>query len=210
MGQLGWALSRASGLYVAIKAVTDTLDLTTTVDLPGHSFPIAMPDGPSPGLRINQSALAQELAVIEARLPLVAPFASANRLDRVTRDAPSRRLTVVSAGKAWLDLCQALDDLGLDAAKCRALGLRVVKLGLVWPIDAAFVREACLGSAEVLVVEEKRAFIEEQLARIFYGSANPPALTGKRWPAPRNRGARSRHGAPRAGDALGRAGHAGR
>ena len=55
----------------------------------------------------------------------------------------------------------------------------MVKLGLVWPIDAGFIREACLGSAEVLVVEEKRAFIEEQLARIFYGAANAPALTGK-------------------------------
>ncbi len=182
MGQLGWALSRASGLYVAIKAVTDTLDLTTTVTLPGHAFPIPMPDlagRPSPHLRLNASALMQEEAVIDHRLPLVSPFASANRLDRVSHDAPRPRLTVVTAGKAWLDLCQALADLGLDEDGCRAIGLKVVKLGLVWPIDAAFAREACLGSAEVMVVEEKRAFIEDQLARIFYGSANAPVLTGK-------------------------------
>ena len=89
---------------------------------------------------------------------------------------------MVTAGKAWLDVCQALADLGLDEAKCRAIGLRVVKLGLVWPIDASFIREACGGSAELLVVEEKRAFIEEQLARIFYGSANAPALSGKSEP----------------------------
>ena len=181
-GQLGWALSRFSGLYVAIKAVTDTLDLTTTVTLPGHGFPIAMPDmagHPSPHLRLNVSALQQEEAVIEHRLPLVAPFVSANRIDRVSHGTAGARLTVVSAGKAWLDLCQSLADLGLDEAACRKIGLRVVKLGLVWPIDASFVREACLGSAEVMVVEEKRAFIEEQLARIFYGMANAPALTGK-------------------------------
>jgi indolepyruvate ferredoxin oxidoreductase len=181
-GQLGWALSRFSGLYVAIKAVTDTLDLTTTVTLPGHGFPIAMPDmagRPSPHLRLNASALQQEEAVIEHRLPLVAPFVSANRIDRVSRGTAGARLTVVSAGKAWLDLCQSLADLGLDEAACRKIGLRVVKLGLVWPIDASFVREACLGSAEVMVVEEKRAFIEEQLARIFYGMANAPVLTGK-------------------------------
>ncbi len=185
MGQLGWALSRSSGLYVAIKAVTDTLDLTTTVELPGHTFPIAMPEpaaGASPNRRINMSALQQEAAVIERRLPLVAAFASANRLDRVSHDAPQRKLTVVSAGKAWLDLCQALADLGLDADKCRAIGLRVVKLGLVWPLDAQFARRAIGGSGEALVVEEKRAFIEEQLARLFYGRADAPALSGKATP----------------------------
>ncbi|MDE8654002.1 indolepyruvate ferredoxin oxidoreductase family protein [Novosphingobium album (ex Liu et al. 2023)] len=185
MGQLGWALSRASGLYVGLKAVTDTLDLTTTVTLPGHAFPIAMPElppGSSPNLRIAMSALQQEQAVIEQRLPIVPLFASLNRLDRVTQDAPDRRLTVVSAGKAWLDVCQALADLGLGAARCRAIGLRVVKLGLVWPVDAGFLREACGGSGEVLVIEEKRAFIEDQIARIFYGRADAPALSGKTAP----------------------------
>ncbi|MFA7601961.1 MAG: indolepyruvate ferredoxin oxidoreductase family protein [Novosphingobium sp.] len=182
MGQLGWALSRASGLYVGMKTVTDTLDLTTTVTLPGHGFAIHMPDlagRPAPNLRQNMSALQQEEAVIEHRLPIVPLFASLNRLDRVSHDAPERRLTVVTAGKAWLDVCQALADLGLGAAECRAIGLRVVKLGLVWPLDAAFAREACGGSAEVLVVEEKRAFVEEQLARIFYGRADAPVLSGK-------------------------------
>jgi indolepyruvate ferredoxin oxidoreductase len=186
MGQLGWALSRASGLYVGMKAVTDTLDLTTTVTLPGHSFPIHTPDlgfGTSPNLRQNLSALAQEQAVIEQRLPIVPLFTALNPVDRVSHDAPDRRLTIVTAGKAWLDVCQALADLGLDdEAKRRAAGLRVVKLGLVWPLDVAFIRQACGGSAELLVVEEKRAFIEEQLARIFYGTANAPALSGKAAP----------------------------
>jgi len=184
-GQFGWALSRASGLYVAMKAVTDTLDLTTTVTLPGHSFPIALPEipaGPSPNLRIAMSALEQERMVIERRLPIVPLFTALNRIDRVSHGASGARLTVVSAGKAWLDLCQALADLGLDQAGCAALGLRVVKLGLVWPLDAAFVRQACGGSAEVMVVEEKRPVIEDQIARLFYGRADAPALSGKTAP----------------------------
>ena len=184
-GQYGWALSRLSGLYVGMKTVTDTLDLTTTVTLPGHDFPIHLPElpqGASPNLRIAMSALAQEQAVIEQRLPIVPRFTALNPLDRVSHDAPAPRLTVVSAGKAWLDLCQALADLGLNADVCRSVGLKVVKLGLVWPLDAAFIRQACAGSAEVLVVEEKRAFIEEQIARILYGSANAPALSGKHAP----------------------------
>jgi indolepyruvate ferredoxin oxidoreductase len=184
MGQLGWALSRASGLYVGIKAVTDTLDLTTTVTLPGHTFPIHRPEvSGSPNLRLAMSALEQEAGVIEQRLPIVPQFTALNRLDRVSHEAADRRLTIVSAGKAWLDVCQVLADLGLDdEARRRALGLRVVKLGLVWPLDAAFVREACGHSAELLVVEEKRAFIEEQLARLFYGRADAPVLTGKTLP----------------------------
>ncbi len=183
-GQLGWALSRASGLYVGIKAITDTLDLTTTVTLPGFSFPILMPEvhGISPNLRLAMSALEQEAAVIEHRLPIVPHFAALNRLDRISHDAPTRRLTIVSAGKAWLDVCQALADLGINQATCREIGLRVVKLGLIWPLDAAFAREAIGGSAEALVVEEKRAFMEEQLARIFYGRADAPALSGKTEP----------------------------
>lgn len=186
MGQLGWALSRASGLYVGMKAVTDTLDLTTTVTLPGHQFPIAMPDVPggiSPNLRLNASALMQEQAVIEQRLPIVPLFTALNPVDRISHDCSQPRLTIVTAGKAWLDTCQALADLGLDDAAARAAaGVRVVKLGLVWPLDADFVRRAVAGSAEVLVVEEKRAFIEEQLARILYGRANAPTLSGKTTP----------------------------
>lgn len=183
MGQLGWALSRLSGLYVSLKAVTDTLDLTTTVTLPGHGFPIQLPEITSfLNLRIAMSALEQEAAVIEHRLPVVPRFSALNRLDRVSHDASERRLTVVSAGKAWLDVCQALADLGLTDERRRKLGLRVVKLGLVWPLDGAFLRDSCGGSAEVLVVEEKRAFIEEQLARTFYGRADAPVLTGKTLP----------------------------
>ncbi len=186
MGQMGWALSRASGLYVGMKAVTDTLDLTTTVTLPDHTFPIAMPDlgdAQSPNLRIAMSALQQEQAVIEQRLPIVPKFAALNALDRVSHDTPERNLTIVSAGKAWLDVCQALADLGLDDDENRrAIGLRVAKLGLIWPMDPKFAREEIGGSREVLVVEEKRAFIEEQLKQLFYGMANAPQITGKHEP----------------------------
>jgi indolepyruvate ferredoxin oxidoreductase len=184
-GQFAWAMSRNSGLYVGMKAITDTLDLTTTLTLPESSFPIAMPAGP-PGVmlhsRAGSMALEQERMVVEHRLPQALRFAAANRLDRVTHEAPNARLTIVTAGKAWLDVCQALADLGLDAGGCRDLGLRVVKLGLVWPLEPDFVRSACAGSAELLVIEEKRPLIEEQLARLFYGTANAPALVGKHEP----------------------------
>ncbi|MDE2404154.1 MAG: indolepyruvate ferredoxin oxidoreductase family protein [Sphingomonadales bacterium] len=181
-GQLGWALSRASGLYVGVKAVTDTLDLTTTVTLPGIDFPIHLPPQQPVNLVRNASALMQEAAVLDRRLPQALAFARLNPFDRVTQDAPARRLTVVTAGKAWLDTQQALADLGLDDAACRAIGLRVVKLGLVWPIERHFARAACESSVELLVIEEKRPVIEDQLARLFYGTANAPRMSGKATP----------------------------
>ena len=180
-GQLGWAMSRSSGLYVGFKTITDTLDLTSTVTLPERDFAIAQPEPSSVRLNTRQHmfALEQEALVVDHRLPMAQRFAAANRIDRMTRDAPLRKLTVVTAGKAWLDVMQALADLGLDAAQCRAMGLRVAKLGLIWPLEPGFVRSELTASGELLVVEEKRPVIEEQLARLLYGTAKAPVLTGK-------------------------------
>lgn len=187
-GQLGWAMSRHAGLYVGLKTITDTLDLTSTVSLPPSNFPIhAAAPLIDADLHIarGMTALRMEELTVEHRLPAAQAFARANAMDRVTRDAPRRELTIVTAGKAWLDTCQALIDLGLDDARCAALGLRVVKLGLVWPVEPLFARAACEGSREVLVVEEKRPLIEEQLAGLFYAlpAAQRPSMSGKRTPA---------------------------
>ncbi|MFM5931043.1 MAG: indolepyruvate ferredoxin oxidoreductase family protein [Novosphingobium sp.] len=182
MGQLAFAMSRASGLYVGIKAVTDTLDLTSTVTLPGTDFPIVMPPVPA-GQRLNlwqgMTALQQEALVVDQRLPMAQAFARENGLDRLSHGEAGARLVIFAAGKAWLDVCQALDDLGLADDRCRAAGIAVAKLGLIWPLEPDFAHEACLGAEEVLVIEEKRPVIEEQLARTFYGKAGAPRITGK-------------------------------
>lgn len=186
-GQLGWAMSRASGLYASMKTITDTLDLTSTVALPAPGFAIAQPVlDPVVNLHIRQgmTALQMEALTVDHRLPAAQAFARANALDRVTIDAPRRSLTIVSAGKAWLDACQALLDLGLDAARCAALGIRMVKIGMVWPLEPDFAREACAGSREVLVIEEKRPLLEEQLSSLFYRlpADQRPEIAGKRTP----------------------------
>ncbi len=183
-GQAGWALSRFSGLYCGFKSVTDTLDLTATVDLPGAGFAIAMPDYGSPPLNIRRGmqALEQEALTVDHRLPAAQAFVRANALDRITHGGADNALTLVTAGKAWLDVAQALIDLGLTQDRCAKLGLRVAKLALVWPVEPLFARQACAGAREVLVVEEKRSFIEDQLARLLYGMADAPALSGKTAP----------------------------
>jgi indolepyruvate ferredoxin oxidoreductase len=182
-GLYGWALSRFSGLYVGFKTITDTLDLTATVSLPPELAIVTpdLPQGPALNLRLGMPAPQQEALVVNHRLPAAQAFVRANGLDRIILDSPRRAITIVTAGKAYLDVRQALQDLGLDEEKCRQLGVRIVKIGMVWPLEPSFVIEACAGSREVLVVEEKRPVLQEQLASAFYrlGSEQRPVITGK-------------------------------
>lgn len=180
-GQLGWEMSRYSGLYVSIKTVTDGLDLTSSVILP--EFTVVRPElpaGPSLNLQRGMPALQQEAMVLNHRLPAAIAFARANGLDREMLRAERRELTIVTAGKPWLDVQEALYDLGLTPARCSQLGINLVKLGMIWPLDHEFARRACAGSKQILVVEEKRPVIEEQLTNALYALADRPQIMGKR------------------------------
>ncbi|HEV7448445.1 MAG TPA: indolepyruvate ferredoxin oxidoreductase family protein [Steroidobacteraceae bacterium] len=185
-GLLGWAMSRYSGAYVALKCITDTLDLSGSIDLVDPNRPYAKPEDielPAGGLNLrrNQPPLAEEDWVVNRRLPAATAFARANGIDRTVIDGQRRTLSIVSAGKAFLDVRQALADLGIDAEACRRLGIRLYKPGLIWPMDAQRLVEFAQGSAAVLVVEEKRPVMEDQIARHLYAvSANTrPGLAGK-------------------------------
>jgi len=186
-GLKGWEMSRYSGLYVALKCVTDTLDFSSTVLLPDalaaavHPKDFSIPLG-GLGPRQLRSPLAQEALTVNHRLPAARAFALANGVDRVVLDAPERRLSIVAAGKTFLDVRQALENLGLGADRCAALGVRLYKPGLIWPLEPIGLTAFAESSEEVLVVEEKRPVIEEQVAAILFTlpSGRRPRLTGKR------------------------------
>lgn len=185
-GIYGWALSRYSGLYVALKCITDTLDLTGSVELPDAHRALLRPDWPLPpeglNLRKNQPPLVQEEWVVNKRLPAAAAFVRTNRIDRVAIDSPSRTLGIVAAGKAYLDVRQALTDLGLSEARCAALGIRLYKPGMIWPLESEGATAFAEGHRALLVVEEKRPVLEDQLARLLYRVAahRRPDILGKR------------------------------
>jgi indolepyruvate ferredoxin oxidoreductase len=185
-GLFGWAMSRYSGCYVALKCITDTLDLSASVELPDPNRPYAIPQDiqlPPGGLNLkpNQPPLVEEDMVINRRLPAATAFARANDMDRVVIAGAQRTLAIVSAGKAYLDVRQALTDLGLDAMACARLGIRLYKPGLIWPMDRQRLAEFAQGSTTLLVVEEKRPVMEEQIARHLYAIAadRRPSLAGK-------------------------------
>ena len=112
----------------------------------------------------------------------VAAFARANKLDRIMLDSPAARLGIVATGKAYLDLRQALADLGITDQAGQELGFRIYKVALTWPLEEAGARRFAEGLQDVLVIEEKRGFIEDQLVRLLYNMDAPkrPTVVGKR------------------------------
>jgi indolepyruvate ferredoxin oxidoreductase len=185
-GLFGWAMSRYSGSYVALKCITDTLDLSGSVELADIEVPYATPTDialPAAGLNLrpNLPPLMEEDWVINRRLPAATAFARANGIDRTPIDGERRTLSIVSAGKAYLDTRQALSDLGLDESVCQRLGIRLYKPGLIWPMDKQRLVDFASRSAAVLVVEEKRPVMEDQIARHLYAvrADQRPALAGK-------------------------------
>ena len=108
-------------------------------------------------------------------------FARANRIDRIVIDSPNARLGIVTTGKSYLDVLQALEYLGLDERACADLGIRVYKVGMTWPLEPVGIREFARGLEDILVVEEKHAFIESQMKESMYNcdGGKRPSIVGK-------------------------------
>ena len=186
LGLYGWALSRYSGCWVGFKTVAETMDSSASVVLHPDRVRIVLPENfviPPGGLGIRwpDTPLDQEMRLHRYKLAAARAFARANRLDRIVVDSTNPRFGIVTTGKSYLDVRQALDDLGIDDAEAEAIGLRVFKVAMVWPLEPQSVREFAEGLDEVLVVEEKRAVIETQLKEQLYNwPANTrPRIVGK-------------------------------
>ena len=186
LGLYGWAMSRYSGCWVGFKTVAETMDSSASVDLHPDRVRIVPPEDfemPPGGLAIRwpDTPLDQEMRLHRYKLEAVRAFARANRLDRVVIDSERPRFGIVTTGKSYLDLRQALDDLGIDESETEAIGLRVYKVALPWPLEPQGVRAFAEGLEEILVVEEKRGVIEPQLKEQLYNwPANArPRIVGK-------------------------------
>ncbi len=184
LGLSGFALSRFSGCWVGFKAVGQTVETSgsVAVDIARSDIVIpadfAMPEG---GLNIRRPdpPLDQEKRLHGPRMAAVAAFARANTLDRVMIEPRAPRLGIATAGKSYLDVREALDELGLSDADVAALGIRLYKIGLAWPLEVQGARRFANGLAELLVVEEKRGFIEDQFAKVLFNLPERPRLIGK-------------------------------
>ncbi|MGP1396732.1 MAG: indolepyruvate ferredoxin oxidoreductase family protein [Inquilinaceae bacterium] len=185
-GLFGWAMSRYSGCWIGFKTIAETVDSSASVAIDPDRVRIVLPDDfamPPGGLGIRwpDAPMVQEERLMRHKLYAALAFCRANRLDRVVMDGPNRRFGIVTVGKSYLDVRQALEDLGIDDALADALGISLYKVGMPWPLEPTGVRAFCEGLDELIVVEEKRALIENQLKEQLYNwhADKRPVIVGK-------------------------------
>jgi indolepyruvate ferredoxin oxidoreductase len=185
MGLIGWAMSRYTGRWVGFKTIAETVESSASVDVNPLALRIVAPDDfemPPGGLNIRwpDPPLDQEMRLHRYAVKAAQAFARANKLDRVVIDSPNARLGIVTTGKSYLDVLQALEYLGLDARACADLGIRVYKVGMTWPLEPLGIRAFARGLHDIVVVEEKLSFIESQMKEQFYNfDGDRPSIVGK-------------------------------
>ena len=190
-GILGIAMSRFTGGWSALKCVHDTVECTASIEV-GPDLPaIVMPDESELAAeprnidldtRIPLSLVANRLErrLQTTKIEAAQAFARANRIDRVVMGDEHARLGVITCGKSYLDLVAALDLLGIDDTRARALGLRVYKVGMVFPLEPVMLERAVDSLEKVVVIEEKRGLVESQAKELLYGGPVRPVIVGKK------------------------------
>ncbi len=184
-GLIGWAMSRFSGCWIAMKTIAETVDSSASVSIDPERAHIVVPefDMPMGGLNIRwpDQPLEQEERLMKYKLYAALAFARANHLDKVVIPSPRPRLGIVTTGKSYLDVRQALEDLRISEEMAADLGLTVYKVGMPWPLEREGVRHFAEGLEEIVVIEEKRAVIENQLKEQLYNwhSDVRPRVIGK-------------------------------
>jgi len=182
LGLVGWAMSRYTGRWIGFKTIAETVESSASVQVDPFARTIVLPEDfelPPGGLNIRwpDPPMEQEMRLHRYAIRAAQAFARANGIDRLVLDSPRARLGIVTTGKSYLDVLQALEYLGLDEDACRDIGIRVYKVGMTWPLEPEGIARFARGLEDIVVVEEKRAFIERQMKEQFY---NWPADWGRR------------------------------
>ncbi|WP_144107175.1 indolepyruvate ferredoxin oxidoreductase family protein [Paraburkholderia sp. BCC1886] len=191
-GLYGYAMSRFAGVWVAFKAITETVESgrSLRVQAPASRSPFLTPTdisiparglGYDPDLRWPQERAELERRLLDERLPAVQAFARANPVDRTIVRPRGARIGLVTVGKAHGDVLAALALLGLDEAALADLGIGLYKVGMIWPLEARGLQAFAQGMQALCVVEEKRSFVERQIKEALFNvpAGERPAVYGK-------------------------------
>ncbi len=179
-GLIGIAMSRHTSTIVGLKLVTDVVEGGGSVsvgrELPKIIAPMSQDDAPS--IQPYTPCLEQERLLWDTKVKRALEFCRANQLNKI-EGSESASIGIVAAGKAWQDLVQALSSMGYSDGKLGNLEVRLLKIGMVWPLDNQVVSEFAQGLETIIIVEEKRPIIEDQLRAHLYESDLKPRLVGK-------------------------------
>ena len=186
MGLLGLAMSRYSGCWVSMKVISDTVESTATVDLAGEAVDFVLPSDfalPPDGLNLRwpDDRWQQDYRLQNYKGYAAIAFGRANGVDRVVIGPSRAQFGIVASGKAYADVREALSLLGIDEAMAASIGLRVLKIGMPWPLDPVRIRDFSEGLREILIVEERREIVENQIKQHLFNwhSDLRPRIVGK-------------------------------
>src|ERR1700730_18590209 len=185
-GLYGWAMSRFCGAWVALKSMHETVESTAVIDGSLERVNIVIPEDfamPEGGLniRLRDTILGQEARLHDYKRDAMLAFVRANKLNKyITSGGRKPKIGIITVGKSYLDVRQALDELGLDEVKCNDLGIRLYKIACPWPISKSDLQNFADGLELIIVIEEKRSLIEVQVREELYGTTNQPVCIGKK------------------------------
>ena len=195
LGIAGIAMSRFSGAWSALKLPTDLCDGGGIVEFGQERASFLIPELEIDGeayrkvmatMLIVPYSLSLETEVHEHRLQAAKVFVRENGINRITVRTDGDRLGIVSAGKSYADLMSALRLLGVSETELASAGVRLLRLGMTYPLEPGIVNEFAHGLENILVIEEKRSFVELQIRELLYNQAARPLVTGKRDMAGKN------------------------
>lgn len=188
-GLHGYQMSRLAGVWMGMKIVTNVADGTGTANVSPERLNFVTPDlefdgklftpNMNLGMNVRVEALEMEQSLYTRRLEVVKRYARANNLNNVVFPNPDAWIGILTAGKTYNDLNQAFLEMGLDDAALRRYGIRILKMGMLFPMEPTIVREFAQGLEEIFVIEEKRPFLEMFAKQVLYGMANAPRIVGK-------------------------------
>ena len=184
-GLHGWALSRYSGLWCGIKCVKDNIESTASVNLAKTNFKSIIPNDfkkPDGGLNIrpNDNRFDQEKRLLRYKLLAAKAYVRKNNIDRVIFENKKAKFGIIATGKGYMDVLQALTDLGINSKNYKKFGLKLYKIGMSWPLEPVGIKNFVKNLSKVLIIEEKRSLIETQIKEILYNDKNSPSIIGKK------------------------------
>ena len=183
-GLHGWAMSRFAGVWCGLKMVKENVESTGSIDASPDRFQQIIPDFDLPegglNIRIQDTPQEQEARLHRYKLDAVRAYLRANPLNRVVYSGGENpKVGIVSTGKSYMDVLQALDELGITQERANAIGLALYKVGVPWPLEPEGIVSFATGLDKIIVVEEKRGLIEDQMKAILYGVSGAPSIVGK-------------------------------
>jgi indolepyruvate ferredoxin oxidoreductase len=174
--------SRYSGCWIALKLVSALCDSGESVEFTPDDVPPRMPQLEIGGVPFAKRTdfsfypganIELEHHLYQERHQAVLAYCRVNDINQIVRKEPEETVGIITAGKSYTDVQQALSDLGTPA-------VAMLKMGLVYPLDEELIRTFAAGLRRIIVIEEKRGFLEQQVKAALQDLGHPVEVVGKR------------------------------